>query len=103
MSDSIYLKLKLSDPLPAGFSSICGGAPVHIVIWTTTPWSIPANQAVCYNASKDYCLVRMKTQGDESYFLVIASELVATLETLWSTQFELLSQFPGINGLIIHF
>jgi len=101
VSDSIYLKLRLSDPLPTGFSSISGNAPVHIVIWTTTPWSIPANQAVCYNAKSDYCLVRMKKEGDENCLLVIASELITTLEKLWSTQFEILSQFPGLTILIV--
>jgi isoleucyl-tRNA synthetase len=33
-------------------------ADAGIVIWTTTPWTIPANQAVCLNAELDYELVR---------------------------------------------
>ncbi len=45
-----------------------------IVIWTTTPWTIPANQAVCLNAELDYDLVRGQ-QGGRVLDLVIASDL----------------------------
>ncbi|HEY6457697.1 MAG TPA: isoleucine--tRNA ligase [Steroidobacteraceae bacterium] len=34
-----------------------GATPTDIVIWTTTPWSLPANQAVALNADFDYVLV----------------------------------------------
>ena len=34
-----------------------GATPTDIVIWTTTPWSLPANQAVALNAQFDYVLV----------------------------------------------
>src|SRR5665213_2815656 len=34
-----------------------GTTPTDIVIWTTTPWSLPANQAVALNAEFDYVLV----------------------------------------------
>ena len=40
---------------PAG---TLGTTPTDIVIWTTTPWSLPANQAVALNADFDYVLVR---------------------------------------------
>ena len=93
-SNSIYLKLELCNPLPEVLSNVNVDAPVHIVIWTTTPWSIPANQSVCYNANKDYSLVKKETENGNCY-LIVASELITTLEKLWSTQLELLSQFPG--------
>ncbi len=35
-----------------------GSTPTDIVIWTTTPWSLPANQAVAVNGEFDYVLVR---------------------------------------------
>ncbi|GAB1608053.1 isoleucine--tRNA ligase, mitochondrial [Argonauta hians] len=31
--------------------------PVKLVVWTTTPWTIPANQAICYGADIRYCCV----------------------------------------------
>jgi isoleucyl-tRNA synthetase len=35
----------------------CGEGPVSIVIWTTTPWTLPANQAVALNPSLEYAVV----------------------------------------------
>src|SRR2546430_3476580 len=44
---------------------------VSIVIWTTTPWTLPANQAVCLHPNIDYAFVKV---GDE--VLVMAEKLV---------------------------
>ena len=41
------------------------------VIWTTTPWTLPANVAVCVGPKIEYSLVKSKNQ-----FLIVASELV---------------------------
>jgi len=45
-----------------------------VVIWTTTPWTIPANQAVCLNAELDYDLVSGQ-QGSRKLEIVVASDL----------------------------
>lgn len=37
-----------------------GSGPVSVVIWTTTPWTIPANRAVALNAKIDYSLVQVE-------------------------------------------
>ncbi|KAH0848019.1 isoleucine-tRNA ligase [Fonsecaea monophora] len=37
--------------------------PVHALIWTTTPWTLPANQAIAVNTSLSYCLVKSATHG----------------------------------------
>jgi isoleucyl-tRNA synthetase len=49
-------------------------ADAGIVIWTTTPWTIPANQAVCLHAELDYDLVRGNKAGRQ-LDIVVASEL----------------------------
>ena len=36
----------------------------EIIIWTTTPWTIPANKALAYNESLDYLLIRINDEGD---------------------------------------
>ena len=36
----------------------------NIIIWTTTPWTIPANKALAYNESLDYLLIEIKDDGD---------------------------------------
>jgi isoleucyl-tRNA synthetase len=51
-----------------------GATPVDIVIWTTTPWSLPANQAVAVNAKFDYVLVEVSAAAGRRY-LVLAEPL----------------------------
>ena len=43
-----------------------GQGPLFVVIWTTTPWTLPANQAVALNPELDYAIV----QAGERRFLV---------------------------------
>ena len=35
----------------------------HAVIWTTTPWTIPVNQALAYGADVEYVLVQTASMG----------------------------------------
>ncbi len=40
-----------------------GEGPMSVVIWTTTPWTLPANQAVALNPELEYALVQTDGQG----------------------------------------
>lgn len=47
----------------------------HVVIWTTTPWTLPANQAVSLHPELEYSLVKVSlSQGDE--YILLASDLI---------------------------
>lgn len=47
--------------------------PVFVVIWTTTPWTLPANQAVCVHPDYEYVLIRgMNVAAD----YIVAAALV---------------------------
>ncbi len=47
-----------------------GDGPVSVVIWTTTPWTLPANEAVALNSELEYVLVQVSTdQGPERILL----------------------------------
>lgn len=48
---------------------------VSVVIWTTTPWTIPANRAVSVHPELDYALVKLDKDGQEQHF-ILASDLV---------------------------
>jgi isoleucyl-tRNA synthetase len=50
--------------------------PVILPIWTTTPWTLPANEAVCLHPEIEYSLV----DAGDTYF-IIASELVESAMT----------------------
>lgn len=62
-----------------------GPGPVSVVIWTTTPWTLPANQAVALNPGFEYLLVQAQTdQGSQR--LVVAEALLADALARWSVQ-----------------
>ncbi|MFC1234562.1 isoleucine--tRNA ligase [Vibrio sp. F74] len=50
-----------------------GQGDVSIVIWTTTPWTLPANRAVTVRADLEYVLIQV--EGDKPQRLIVASEL----------------------------
>ena len=53
---------------------VVGYPGLSIVIWTTTPWTLPANLAVAFNSTFSYSLVRV---GDESY--IVSTLLLSTV------------------------
>ena len=56
-----------------------------VVIWTTTPWTIPANRAVAYGPEIDYALVHVEGLAEGSH-LVVGETLLVALPLL--PQFE---------------
>src|SRR5437773_6773238 len=52
-----------------------GAVRVDVAIWTTTPWTLAANQAVALRAEFRYVLVRAKKDG-EPRALIVAGELL---------------------------
>ena len=71
-SAQIDVRFEAVDPgaMAARFQDTTGTGPVSIVIWTTTPWTLPANQAVALHPELEYLLLQA---GDER--LVLAAEL----------------------------
>ena len=55
-----------------------GEGPISFVIWTTTPWTLPANQAVALNPNLEYAVVQCGGVGDHvTERLVLAEPLIA--------------------------
>ncbi|MCL2103088.1 MAG: isoleucine--tRNA ligase, partial [Syntrophorhabdaceae bacterium] len=69
VSHSIYVKFPFIDP-PENIHPALAGKKVSFVIWTTTPWTIPANLAVAMHPEFDYAAIEAK---DEVF--VVADEL----------------------------
>ncbi|MCE8428994.1 MAG: isoleucine--tRNA ligase [Candidatus Methanoperedens sp.] len=61
---SVYVKFPIKDE-----------EDTYIVIWTTTPWTIPANIAVAVHPSFEYVKVKVKKDGKEE-ILIMAAELM---------------------------
>ena len=68
---------------------------LSVVIWTTTPWTLPSNQAVCLHADLEYALVKcVLDQGEE--LLVLAAEMVPDIMARYqATSHEVLATAKG--------
>ncbi|MCY7333338.1 MAG: isoleucine--tRNA ligase [Pseudanabaena sp. CAN_BIN31] len=63
---------------------------LHAVIWTTTPWTIPANLGISANPSLSYSIV---AAGDKNY--IVATELVEKLAATFEQALEVKYSFKG--------
>ena len=90
-SDTIYASF------PVKSSNIKELNDSEIVIWTTTPWTIPANKALAYNESLDYLLIEINDNGDfKKKKIVIADALIDTVVKDTKIQnFKKLKNFKG--------
>ncbi len=70
---SIYVKFALKDD-QGKLAGVCDTAKTFFIIWTTTTWTLPGNQAIALNPVEDYAIV--KAANGEYY--VVAEALVAT-------------------------
>ncbi|HZP36665.1 MAG TPA: isoleucine--tRNA ligase [Methylomirabilota bacterium] len=77
---SVYVKFPLEAPAPA--LAAVGGRPVSLVIWTTTPWTLPANLAIAVHREATYTAVDLDGQA-----LVVAQPLA-----------EAFLRLPGVKG-----
>ncbi|WP_440678664.1 isoleucine--tRNA ligase [Candidatus Pelagibacter sp. HIMB1611] len=52
----------------------------EIIIWTTTPWTIPANKALAYNEALEYVLLQVNDEGDfQNRKIVVAQALLESV------------------------
>lgn len=65
----------------------------ELMIWTTTPWTIPANLAICVGPNIEYVLVKTGSRQ----FVVAKSRLEALKETLGWNEYEISKSLMGIQ------
>ena len=65
----------------------------YVLAWTTTPWTLPSNLALCVNKAYDYCDVKVKVDEDKYEVYVLAKELVDTV--LKDKEYEVLNVYKG--------
>ena len=90
-SDTIYVSF------PVKTSNIKYLKDSSIVIWTTTPWTIPANKALAYNESLDYSLIEISDEGDfKGKKIVIAEALLdSVIKDCGINDYKNLKKFKG--------
>lgn len=72
-----------------------GNDPVSVVIWTTTPWTLPSNQAVSLHAELSYALVRCEL-GQGAELIVVAEEMLEQIMARYECEsFEIVGRVAG--------
>jgi isoleucyl-tRNA synthetase len=75
-SPSVYVKFPLKSN-PADIDAALAGKNVFLVIWTTTPWTLPANLGIAVHPDFDYSAIEI---GGEVY--IVASELTGAISEI---------------------
>jgi isoleucyl-tRNA synthetase len=68
---------------------------LFVAIWTTTPWTLPANLAVSVNGALPYAICRDSEVAGGPRYLVVAAELVASLQERLQRPLESLVTVTG--------
>ncbi len=69
----------------------------EVIIWTTTPWTIPANKALAYNSSLSYIILENNDDGDfKGRRIVLAKDLLESfLKETKIKNYKKIKEFPG--------
>src|SRR5450755_436649 len=88
-SASIYVRFKLASD-PAALDPALAGKDVYVLIWTTTPWTIPANLAISFNPKFEYVAVDTP-QG----IAIVAEGLLPQVAEALGWDQTIVARFPG--------
>ena len=66
-----------------------------VAIWTTTPWTLPGNLAVALNPELDYSVVEATSRLCQYQYLIVATDLVATLTETFNTPLTIKATVKG--------
>jgi len=72
-----------------------GVGPLSVVIWTTTPWTLPANQAVALSPSLDYAVVQADSAQGNERLLVAEGLLKETMERWGIEHYQVIAYGRG--------
>jgi hypothetical protein len=89
-SPSIWVRFKLTSD-PGAIDPALAGRAVYGLIWTTTPWTIPANMAIAFNPKFEYVAVEV----GGAVYIVAADLLNVTAEKCGWRSRAWLAKFPA--------
>ncbi|CAG7719825.1 unnamed protein product [Allacma fusca] len=94
-SDAATFTTEIGKALPKEYEKYSNSA-VEVVVWTTTPWSIPSNAAVAYRENKMYSLLFYENTNENiQKFYIVASECLPRFQATTQIKFAVVSEFEG--------
>ena len=98
-SYSIFVKFKAKDDLK-DILNLTDKDDLSVVIWTTTPWTLPANLAVAVHPNIEYSLITVEETNNKNLkngeLLILATEMIEKIKTeLKIERYIVLNNFKG--------
>lgn len=80
---------------------VAKNANVAIPIWTTTPWTLPANEAVALHPTLIYSLVHCTAAPNDEYLILLEDLAAACMQRYGCQDYSIVATFPGqtLEGL----
>nr|VFJ62628.1 MAG: Isoleucyl-tRNA synthetase [Candidatus Kentron sp. DK] len=77
--------------------------PVSVLIWTTTPWTLPANRAVALHGEFQYVLVQAEKEGRSEMLLLAEDLLTPAMARYGIDNYHIIDRAPGarLEGLML--
>jgi isoleucyl-tRNA synthetase len=91
-SPSIWVRFALTTP-PEAIDAALAGKNVYGLIWTTTPWTIPANVAIAFHPAYDYSAVEV----DGAVYILASGLVEATAAAVGWTGHREVARFKGAS------
>lgn len=81
-----------------------GSGPISVVIWTTTPWTLPANQAVALHPELEYALVQCRTEQGLERLLIAEGLLKDVMDRYGIDDYRVVAYCRGrdLEGMKLH-
>ncbi|MCP5137371.1 MAG: isoleucine--tRNA ligase [Gammaproteobacteria bacterium] len=83
----------------AGFAArmnATGEGPISVVIWTTTPWTLPANRAVALHPDLEYVLVQLDLGNGNERLLIVEPLLEDAMKRYGATDYHIVGRAHGL-------
>ncbi|MBI4377345.1 MAG: isoleucine--tRNA ligase [Elusimicrobia bacterium] len=84
--------IHVSFPIKRGPSELAGA---QVMVWTTTPWTLPANRLVALHPELKYVLVEAQTPSGPRRLLLGESRLKPVMEALGAQKYQIHGAWPG--------
>jgi isoleucyl-tRNA synthetase len=81
------------DPAVTVAFPVVGDEETELLAWTTTPWTLPSNLALCVNPEFDY--VKIKDGETGKHFILLEKRLDVLYKDLKKAKFEVLQKYKG--------
>ncbi|MFH1367726.1 MAG: isoleucine--tRNA ligase [Elusimicrobiota bacterium] len=94
ISHSIFVKFKVIEATAPMHLSLTDSPSV--LIWTTTPWTLPANVALAFHPEAEYAYAALKLKDGSTENLILSKKLLpAVAERIGAVEYKIKQEFAG--------